>query len=249
MIAKAVREPLERGWRALQRHLPHALRPHVIVVRPWKVAYLRVPKVANTSVKLALAKGLKLPNLPELSRTNDAYWRKVRPEDVQLIPLARLRLDPTYSDFWSFAVVRHPVERLVSCYRNKIVRNDSLSASFVRLGFDQEMSFEEFARRVCEISDAQADVHFVSQSALLSLGGKLVGDLVIPMNDLNARWSEVQEEIKRRSGVQLPRLSEKNSSKKVKEKVELTPEVVALIDRRYARDFELLSFPPYPSVI
>lgn len=238
---KTVRERLRRGWPSLQRCLPHALRPHVIAILPWKVAYLRVPKVANTSVKHALAKGLALPRLPGLSVTNDAYWRKVRPEEVKLIPLTQLRFDPRFADFWSFCVVRHPVDRLVSCYRNKIVRNSSLSGPFARLGFDQNMSFEEFAHRACDISDLQADVHFVSQAALVSWSGKPMGDLVLPLVGLNARWSEVQQEIKRRTGVVLPGLSVKNSTKKVKQDIELTPELVALIEKRYACDLELFN--------
>lgn len=244
MTVRTVWAHLKRCWPALQRQLPHALRPHVIVILPWKVAYLRIPKVANTSVKHALAKGLALPKLSGLSPTNDAFWRKVRPEEVRMISLMQLRFDPRFADFWSFGVVRHPVDRLVSCYRNKIVRNSSLSGPFARLGFDQKMSFEEFAHRVCEISDTRADVHFVSQSALVSLGGKPMCDLVLPLGELNVRWSEVQQEIKRRTGVDLPGLSVKNSTKKVKQNVELTPEIVALIEKRYARDFELFNFPP-----
>ena len=223
----------------LQDQIPRYFRRNVIVIYPWKVAYVRVPKVANSALKSAIAAGLKLPQVPGLRPTNDRYWRCADPKRVNLISLFQFEYDPRFRDYWSFAVVREPVERIVSCYKNKILRNGRLSPAFQRRGFSDSMSLEAFVRRACVLSDVSTDIHLASQASILGQGGRSSLDLVLSLDELNHRFPELVAEVWKRSGVHLGTLGLSNSTAKVKDRLVLTPELRCLIRRRYEADYRL----------
>lgn len=212
----------------------------ILVIRSWRVAYARVPKAANSSVKLALARGLGLPRKGPHKTARDAYWREIDPANIKFVSCKDFATSGEYKDYFCFGVVRDPVARLVSCYKNKIVRNGRMSRSLRRNGFRLGMGFDDFVRLVAKTPDDKCDIHIRSQSSMLCHEGQVLPDVVVDINALKASWTKIATPIKERTGVSLVLPPTKNSTADVKVEIELTPELEGLIRVRYVRDYELI---------
>lgn len=226
---------IRRLWR---RALGLPPDEHVILVKPWRVAYFRIPKAANTSVKTALAKSLALPTIPGLARTRDMYWRTVSPDAVDLVSKGDFVRAAAAESYWSFAVVREPMARVLSCYRNKIIRNTALSPPMIERGFRRDMSLEEFVRHACELPDEETDVHLQSQTSMLVHRGQVLPQLIVRMEELEAGWSAVRRQVLSHSGATLVKLRHSNRTDRVVDVPALGDELSRLIHHRYRDDYE-----------
>lgn len=95
---------------------------HFVVIHRHKVIYGRVPKVANTAIKEILAQNVPRVATRGLRPTNDAYWNHcTRGETALVSPQRAAHL--VRQGYFCFSFVRDPVERAISCYSNKFVRN------------------------------------------------------------------------------------------------------------------------------
>ncbi|MGK2887045.1 MAG: sulfotransferase family 2 domain-containing protein [Rhodococcus sp. (in: high G+C Gram-positive bacteria)] len=147
----------------------------IVVLPASRIAYVSIPKSANTTVKAILGR-LLTDELGELAdeeyparpfRNRDG--RRQLHERGVMIDVQELT---HRSDLEVFSVVRHPADRLVSCWADKIngekARMRGLTPGFARLGgFSIDMPFDKFVERVCSVPDDRAEAHFRSQSAFL----------------------------------------------------------------------------------
>jgi hypothetical protein len=137
--------------------------------------FFAVPKVASQSVILLL---------------------KTACQEVGFLhskePLSKLLENaPEISEFFKFAVVRHPFARLVSCYIDKILninfkKKKMLNAAGLRY---IPTSFANFVDAVSlpSSSDRDADQHWASQTGILSTrDGALLVDAVVHLEHLEA---------------------------------------------------------------
>ena len=99
-----------------------------LLLHTHKIAYFDTPKVASSSIKLALHKldtGASLDDMPDVE--NAIHWQ---------YPTHRLKgaaAAAAPQGYWRFAVVRDPVKRLLSAYSNRIVhRRDQTRGRFAR---------------------------------------------------------------------------------------------------------------------
>lgn len=94
-----------------------------------------------------------------------------------------------YDDYFFFAFVRNPYDRVVSCYKNRITSDANNNTYPYIRGVDRElartgsfftgMSFAEFCRVISRIDDEHADPHFRSQHfTLCDDDGRLMMDFV-----------------------------------------------------------------------
>jgi hypothetical protein len=120
----------------------------VVINHKKKFIFIRMPKVANTSIRKALSTGF--------------------PNEVHEIKLQRSDISSKYSDYFVFSFVRNPFSRIVSCYNNKICfkfRNEVeyLFTQFPALFY--KMSFKYFVEFLTTRngSDLFADRHWLSQ--------------------------------------------------------------------------------------
>lgn len=217
-------------------------RPVVIVIHPWKLAYFRIPKAANSSIKHVFSRALELPDLVGLSRTSDLYWMSQDPELVEMLSVREFVERGYEDDYFSFSVVRDPIDRVISCYKNKFLRNKELSQSLASRGFTDSMGFTDFVNHLCKIRDAEADVHLMSQSYILSCEGRIRPKIIIPIQALVGHWKTIQEHVKVTHGTILDDLPTINSTKKISEVIPLDRDSMTKLEARYKKDYAMLSF-------
>ena len=178
-----------------------------ILLAPYGAVYVEVPKVACTSINVALAAMLGI-DLVEGNPHETAF------------PAINCELSnqgPLFPGLFSFAFVRNPWDRLVSCYRDKILfEAKGFTHSTIRPGiadclarFDEfrpGMSFEAFTEAVASITDERADYHFRSQHTFVANRGHAIAV------DFLGRYESLAEDIVRVQvmaglpGLELPRL-------------------------------------------
>lgn len=151
-----------------------------IVSTEHRFVYFVTPKVACSSIKEAL--------LPLFSIDTDAYSHvgkdgtaKIRPHRAfnespsQLNKKQYLARESEFTDYLRFGFVRNPWDRLISCYRQKLLqrkrpdRKDNRPLQGSRDNPDAfylGMPFEEFIEQVHAIPDSESDPHFKSQASI-----------------------------------------------------------------------------------
>jgi hypothetical protein len=190
-----------------------------------KFVYLWSHKVACSSVKAALLPLFDLDTTPYETTFKDGtrrfnVHRVFDSTDYQIGKDQLLGgLDKQYRDYFKFAFVRNPWDRLVSCYLDKIVRNElspKMEASAVSAGVEYyaNMPFAEFVEAVHQISDENANTHFRSQYlTVCGPDGEPMADVVGRFESLREDFARVAEEIGV-PGLELPERHPKSLSKR-----------------------------------
>ncbi|MEM1297927.1 MAG: sulfotransferase family 2 domain-containing protein [Pseudomonadota bacterium] len=196
---------------------------------PHRTLFVHVPKCAGQSVEAAFCAGLGLDwgkhrhLLGCMQRPQS--WPKTFPERLAHLTAheyVALNFCPRemFESFYKFAIVRDPIERVVSAWRY--------------LG--GKMAFDAFVAERLPVLVAEQNYFFRSQKVFLCEPGtdRLLVDHVVPFSRLAAEWSEVQQ----RAGVSAP-LGHRNRSKDSLPKPAVTTEDRSRIDAVYAEDYAL----------
>jgi hypothetical protein len=200
--------------------------PKTIVVPELKLGFVPTPKVANRSMKIAIASHIGM------------QWRgDIHHAPWHFTPLALLK----DNDYYRFGFVRNPLDRLLSCYAQKIVYYEKqlgMRPLLWRYGktFNKDMSFAEFVVAVADIPDRISDIHFRSQHTFLYHRGKLMVDFVGHFEQLNKDWDFLRERF------DLPELPHQNRSQHVDYREAYTPELARIAAKRYKKDIELFGY-------
>lgn len=211
---------------------------HHIVLSPYSAVYVDIAKVASSSIKRVLAEllGLECPD----ENPHEAAFSYSEQSAIEQAADSRL---------FTFAFVRNPWDRLVSCYRDKIVGEVT---DFTRFGasgvarclerfdtFHAGMSFEDFVQAVAAIPDPDADEHFRSQADYLTdHDNRIIVDFIGRYENLQADFAKVARRLKLPIQV-LPRLQSAPSRRYADFYDTNTQSLVAA---RYARDIALFNY-------
>ncbi|ARN73893.1 sulfotransferase family protein [Oceanicoccus sagamiensis] len=221
-----------RKW--LRNYKVSRHRPKIWRLPEPDIAYIKVTKVASTSIELTLSRHLHATLgtgdvdevTPKLVRQYaDQYAQHLKVKDFMA----------SNKPPFTFAFVRNPLDRLVSSYTDKIldVRNAGKSKNiFWNLDINLDMSFEDFVERVAEIPDEKIDRHLRAQSYFLCNNGQVIPDFIGRFEKMSEDWSELAA----RFG--LPELPHKNKSTKSKSKTIYTLKSAQMAAERYQEDIE-----------
>lgn len=175
-----------------------AMGPEIaVLLEAWSAVYVEIPKVACSSIKVALAELLAI---------------EIEHEDPHQTPFPTVACEltasgPLYPGLFSFTFVRNPWDRLVSCYRDKILGEvDGFTHFILRPGvadclarfeaFRPGMSFDRFVRAVASIPDEEADPHFRSQSCFVTnRSGEIAVDFAGRFESLEVEFAEIGERL------------------------------------------------------
>lgn len=229
---------LSRIARATSNRLSPLSKRHVIWLPTPRIAYFRVPKAANSSIRTLLAETYGMTVKNGVLPGKDSFW--VDRKTATGLPLGRFCKLRDPSSIWSFTFVRHPVTRLYSCWNNKVLENPELSPTFLKMGVVSGMDFANFVERVAKHPDASSDIHVQSMSSILTVKGKLLPDFIGRVETIDTDWAVVQKEIKRRSNIEAGQMLRRNMRGKTDLSIisSLSKTTLGHIETRYSEDFE-----------
>jgi Sulfotransferase family len=203
--------------------------------------YVEVPKVACSSIKIALASLLGI----------DLAAAGGNPHEVEFLEPRSQAGPGLYRGLFSFSFVRNPWDRLVSCYRDKVLGEVSDFTSFhptrgvayCLARFDAlraDMPFDEFVEVIATIPDDQADEHFRSQHTFVTDGaGELALDFLGRFERLDEDFKRVCQELGIPS-LTLPFVQAARTRRDYKSYY--TPSTRRLVAERFAADVRLFNY-------
>lgn len=214
-----------------------------IYLKPYNAVCIDIAKVASSSLKAVFAELLGLDL--------DAAGGNPHEVTFERPPTFDAPGDRLHPGLYTFAFVRNPWDRLVSCYRDKICGEVSDFTAFSEKGiahclarfeaFAAGMSFDEFVRTVASIPDQAADEHFRSQYCFVtnSLGDVAV-DFVGRYENLEADFRIVAQEIGLPATISLPRLQA--AAREDHYAAYYTGELQKIVANRFERDVDLFKY-------
>ena len=139
----------ELGYRALNKlpFLPSSHRYNITVCHAKRFIWFRVAKAGISTIHHLLSKG-------------NVILDAKKPHDI-FYPVG------AYQDYFKFAFVRNPWDRLVSCWRNKVVDNNHFDFSEAELTVMRE--FSNFVDFVSGLNTENCDPHLRLQCRLIDL--------------------------------------------------------------------------------
>lgn len=156
--------------------------PRLIALPGEQLAFCLMGKVANTSVKNAVLSSLGRPE-------------RFAPEQG-VLPWHALQFLKSTEGYRVLAMVRHPLDRLVSAWADPLLMRTILC----RIpGITPDMGFAAFARRVVALPDRGLDHHLRSQTALLR-GLTVRAADIGRLEDMPVTWCKFQEIVMQHGG-------------------------------------------------
>ncbi len=223
---------------------PFEYRAHGnIALHPYRALYFFIPKVACSSLKVVCSQLLGMP-APD-------------PDDPMRFPhkrhfpfARRDEIRSTYKDYFKFAFVRNPWDRIVSCFNNKILKTADYSDQWYKNGvadnfwqygdrFRGGMSFEEFVNTVVSIPDEESEEHIRPQFMFLTdkEGNRLV-DFVGKFETLTDDLAIISNKLGF-PAIDLPHLLK---GKRSHYKDFYNDETINAIAKRYAADIDMFGY-------
>ncbi len=216
----------------------------IIYLRKYNLAYMALPKVANSSVKTLLAKHLGLGG-EENRKGGLAYLfnhsetaADLRERGVLISKKDLIKLKNSNKDLVVLSVVRDPIERVrsfySSCLASEVLMN-KLTQFYGSDVFYKEMSFEQFLQQVILIPDLISNRHFQSQYLFLTAGGSVIADEVYNFNQLSSHFIPRLEEL----GLDVSSFKNVNKGQR-NEPTQISAELEGKARIRFQKDYLLL---------
>ena len=199
-------------------------KPKFFFLETPRVGFIEIPKVASRSINHVL---LTASTNEDSSQYDVEKVKEVTEQISKHIKQKEIRME--FSDCYIFSFVRNPYERLVSCYKNKVLNFPREEDYFGYCGIKKDDTLDQFIQKVSQIPDAQADRHFRSQSWFLYDEDKLIPDFVGKLENIIDDWKILLEKF------DLPEIPHFNASQK--KPLDLSETNKKLIRERYRDDF------------
>ena len=259
-------EELESALSAGERRLRNASIPEhwiwtaYVVCDKHRFVFLANHKVATTSILISL---VPLYDFEDAERENSddpkrgpTFTRKGVPVgDVHGLYNAcgaqinkahfLARMGNRYRDYFKFAFVRNPWDRLVSCYKSKLVQRGTglRMGRYGNVSLRRGMAFEDFAKAVCRIPDELSNHHFRSQHVTVcdeGPGRAVLADFVGRFENLKEDFGLVAERIGLETG--LPHAGSSRSQNPPSYRDFYDERLARMVGERYREDAALFGY-------
>ncbi len=215
-------------------------KPKIWYLSDIDLVYLQIPKIASTSVTRSLSKfvleqhGSKM-DIDQVGR------QQVREVATNCSHHSSTKLTAAkYKTAYKFSLVRNPLERLWSCYKNKVLDpyHNNGENIFWNHGITLDMSFDEFVHCVATIPDNKINRHLKSQCWYLYDQNQCLADYIARFETLSNDWLTLVTKFG------LPNLPHANPSSTQKQsyKDSYSKPTAQLAFNRYKRDVEVLGY-------
>ena len=186
----------------------------------------------------------------EVPKTGTSSLKDLLTEHAEITKMKRRLGFLEYPDYRRFALVRNPWDRILSCYLNKIKKDENFENGKFKNGvmrkFDRfnafyaGMPFDEFVRAVGKIPDEIADGHFASQHRRLVLDGELVIDHLARFENFWEETSGFLTTVGLDVNVHVPHLNKSERSKRYTAYYD--DETIRVVEERYEEDIRLFGY-------
>lgn len=215
-------------------------QPKIWYLEDIDLVYLQIPKIASTSVTRSLSKFV----MEQQGSTIDLEQvgrQQVREVAANCSSHSSTKQTTTkYKTAYKFSLVRNPLERLWSCYKNKVLDpyNNDGENIFWNHGIRLDMSFDEFVQCVAKIPDNKINRHLKSQCWYLYDNNQCLADYIARFETLSHDWLALV------SKFGLPELPHANpsSAQKKSYKDSYSKQTAQLAANRYKRDIEVFGY-------
>lgn len=202
----------------------------VIVFPEHKIAYVPVPKCANSSIRAAL--------LPLVGTSPAGVPRIQEFEGFQTTTMADFVRRRYAQDWFVFTVVRNPFSRYASAYLDKLETRSEPLRPLKRMGLKKGDSFPLYMKILSKWPSAAINEHFAPQTTILARPLRLPDLRIHKIENLDAEWRGIADRIRTISGIALSDLETRNAGKAAVDWKSLyDAETLALARRLAARDF------------
>ena len=215
-----------------------------ILLKKQKAIYLITPKVASSSIKKVVSRIIDIKIKKEI--VNSEY----KEENIHNLnfPFIKKSNIHRYKDYYKFAFVRNPYDRLVSCYKNKIKKEPINKFPFIdwvhewflySWNFYNWMSFKNFVKEIIKIKEEDCDSHFKSQHIFLTdKKWNLITSFIWKFENLESDFQKICSKLNIK-WFKLPHLM-KSNHKSYKDYYD--EETKKLVTERYKKDLELFNY-------
>lgn len=199
-----------------------------------KFIFLRMRKVASTSMRAVLrplcipVPASKLAHLKSRARLEWDYRRYVPRAHENILAVKKRMPVADFEDYFKFAFVRHPWERLVSEYEFILSRPEHgrhQRASGLK-------SFAEFIHMQIPRKDAY------QLNMLCDRKGRLLMDFIGKLENLDQDWKTVCE----KTGIPHQSLPRKNVTSRKPYQDYYDTDTIQLVEKHWAREIELFEY-------
>jgi hypothetical protein len=204
-------------------------QPELWVSDALGVCYVVNPKVACSSIQAALTEAA--------TGVAVAGYRHNHPA---VLAFRRIDFGSVPAGYFCFSIVRHPIDRIVSFYKDKFLRPRIEGRPFEYAGylggiFDPADDFATVCAKIATIPDRLADRHFIAQGFWFDEICRACLDHVGHLEDLDRAWAEISRRLGRE--IALPRINSTGA-------IAFAPEIPSGLRLRYAADLRRFSYAP-----
>ena len=160
----------------------------------YNMSYFTAPKCASTSLKTLfffLENGFEWQPFARNGRPMDIH--NVYP--TQLFDVAKGDVPP---NAWTFAVIRNPMQRLISCYKNRVRTGrgkkqlNNQRAKVQAMGLSVEPTFDEFVTSLDAYRELSGDIRWHSDPLVNFLGNDAgFFDRIYTLNELDQLYADL----------------------------------------------------------
>lgn len=222
----------------LRKLKPPQKKPRVWLLEKEKIGYIRIRKVASSSINHCLIQHLARDNNQQDIIIDKAIHKAAEAKYSSHIPHSVIRRD-LKGEYFLFAFVRNPLSRAWSVYKNKV--NNPKRAGKTHVLSNREfyfgMDITEFIDVIAKLPDDIIDRHLRSQSWFLCDKQGLLPDYIGKLESFDADWEFLSNKYA------LPKPKHQNRTDTSVKLSDICPpaSMKKLIDR-YAEDIELFGY-------
>ena len=204
------------------------LNPHLkinVYVQELDLVYISIPKTGNSSIRSLLVKRVgedyNKDNYKTIHNRVDTLFTYIGKKEIW-----------QNKKMYTFSFVRNPFDRLVSCYKNKIIDETyfPIQRGYVDM-FYKGMPFDEFVKSVCQIPDFVAEKHFKSQYSYLYYKNELIVDYLGKFENMTEDFKVIKDKF---SLDELPHMNKSTEGKDYRNYY--SPDLVEMVYERYKND-------------
>lgn len=196
----------------------------IVNYKKLELIFIIVPKTANSSINSVILKKLWIDT------KNNKYLEIHKKRREFRISKKEAILDK-YS--YKFSFVRNPFDRIVSCYENKIIKEDHRMQKWYFWLLYKGMSFKDFVKSINKIPDFLSDLHFRSQYSIIYNKWKKIVNYIWLFENIEQDFNYIRKKYKFEK---LPTIN-KSLNKKYRGDY-YDQETINIIYKRYKKDFE-----------